>query len=155
MRPWLPVLAFLVPTGSVADGLSFEFRPSTDPDQVVSCMIRQTGGWMFAVEVAGPGLPAPRPMRWPVRPDENAVVSAALTALARNELGPTGAAGSRLPKPPLATVTWLHKADEGMQSALYIQNGLQLPPILSQVVQISLPGGPCDRLANDRSRLYE
>jgi hypothetical protein len=133
----------LMPQGAVADALTFEIVPSFDPSRSLSCRIEVTGGQIVAVQVAGTGMPPRTPMRWPVRRDEAAAVADALTALVAGDLTSVETYRSRRPPAPLITVTWGIRISGQVMSGLYIQSGLDLPPMLDRVIDTVLPGSAC------------
>ena len=140
------VLLLWWPTAAPANALTFEFWPSDDPGQSMSCVLRYADGMFTAVEVQGPGMPAATPLRWPAGPEDVTAMTAALQALVSGDVPSVRAVTtSRLPPAPFVTVTWMAHVDTGMMTGLYIQRGLTLPPVLDRLIRTVMPDGPCAR----------
>jgi hypothetical protein len=135
----------LMPQMAAADSLTFEIVPSADPSLSLSCRMEVAGGQMIAVQVVGMGMPPRTPMRWPVRRDEAAAVADALAALVAGDLTSVETYRSRRPPAPMITVTWGVRISGQVMSGLYIQSGLDLPPMLDRVIDTVMPGSACDR----------
>lgn len=63
LRAALVALA-LTPAPAGADSLTLTLVPNANPDSTIGCVLLRTGAMMRALEVVGPGLPAPTPRRW-------------------------------------------------------------------------------------------
>lgn len=138
--------ALMLLTGPVsASSITFEIWPGTDPDRVISCVIRLQHGQIAAVEVEGLGMPPRNPARWFPATDERDVLSAALQALVDQTIPSINPTGSRLPPPPFVTATWMAEVKDGLMTGLYIQPGLDLPALFDSLIATLLPGGMCAR----------
>ena len=83
-------------------------------------------------------------MRWIVRKAEELAVLQALQALVSGDLQGVDIYNSRLPLAPYVTVTWSTRVSDVPTSGLYVQKGLDLPPLLAGLISTVLPGGPCE-----------
>ena len=144
MRRAMILALTLLPVMARSDVLTFEVWPDRNPDRMVSCRIERRGPEMNVLEVLGAGMPPSQPMRWPVRRVEEAVLLAALQDLISGDLPGVEIYSSRLPPAPYVTVTWSATVNAAPVSGLYVQQGLRLPPVLAQVIDTVLPGGPCE-----------
>lgn len=141
------VAAFMVsPCVSWADSVTFDIWTSRNPDTSVSCAVRLNRGQMSAVEVAGLGMPPPKPMRWYAGVEERQALDAALLAFLNGDLPVVEPYSSRLPDAPYITLNWSAQTADGFRSGLYAHPGLDLPPVLMALLDQVLPGGLCARL---------
>lgn len=144
MGHWAYALAFcLLPGAALPDVLTYEIWPTADPSESLSCLIALTDGQIRVVEVRGAGMPPRHPLRWPVRPAEEAAVLAALQALISGEVPGVDIYGARNPTPPYLTITWSSQVNGTWVSGLYIQPGLALPQVLAQVLTAVIPSSRC------------
>ena len=142
MRVGVLILTLLCPCPAMADALSFQFWPDRDPDHAVSCRIGLDHQTLSVIEVLGQVKPG-RVLRWPQRRGEEAAVLAALQALIAGDLASVDIYTSRLPAPPYVTLNWSAHVNNRPVSGLYVQTGLDLPPVLAALIDTVLPGGPC------------
>jgi hypothetical protein len=127
-----------------ANSLTLEFRPSDDLAEMVSCTLQLAEQQFVVVEVVGAGFALQEPIRWSATEPETRVMLAALAALLSDD--PASVPDpfvARLPDPPFVSVLWMASMTHGLQSGLYIQEGFDLPPVLDQVIERLLVGGPC------------
>ena len=129
---------------ATANSIGFEIWPGSDPDQVISCVVRWQHGQISALEVMGLGLPPRHPARWYHGRMEQAALLAALTALVNGDVPSINPTGSRLPPPPFVTATWMARVDGGLMTGLFVQEGLDLPGVFDRLIEGVLPGGMCD-----------
>ena len=134
----------VMPDLARADVLTFEISPDHSPDHEVSCRIELHGHEMNVLEVRGAGMPPAHPMRWTVRKAEELAVLRALQALVSGDLAGVDIYNARLPLAPYVTVTWSTRVSGVPTSGLYVQKGLDLPPVLAGLIDTVLPGGPCE-----------
>lgn len=144
MRGWALVLAVLVLCQAArADSVAFQIWPNRNADDVVTCRIELRAGQIVAIEFKGSGAPPGLIMRWPVRKAEEAAVLHTLQALISGDLPGLDPYKARVPLPPYVMVTWSTTVDDRLLTGLYIQNGLDLPPVLASLIGTVIPGGPC------------
>lgn len=125
--------------------MTIELWPSSDPTQTISCAIALTAGRFSAVEVKGRGLPPLRPMQWYSTEIEIAALNTALQSLISGDLPAEVMQTTRMPSPRYVSATWVANVDDRIAAGLYIQSGLNLPAVLSNMIMQLLPGGMCDR----------
>jgi hypothetical protein len=126
-----------------ANRLTFEVWPDGSPDHVISCSLALNDGWISLVQVTGPGMPGPSPMRWRASRDELEAVSDGLQALVGGALGSVDPYRSRQPPAPFLTVTWMTRLDNRLATGLYVQPGLALPGPLSRTLALTGLDHPC------------
>ena len=127
-----------------ADSVAFQIWPDRNAENVVTCRIELRAGQIVALEFTGSGAPPGLVMRWPVRKAEEAAVLHTLQALISGDLPTEDPYTSRVPLPPYVMVTWSTKVNDSLLTGLYIQQGLDLPPVLAGLIETVLPGGPCE-----------
>ncbi len=140
--------AFLAPQAVSADVLTFGIYPTSNPADSVSCRIELKSGQVNVVEVRGAGMPPKSPWRWPVRRPEEKVILSALQALISGDLPGVDRYNARVPPAPYFTVTWSTRVDDVPVSGLYIQEGLDMPDLLSQLIDTVMPGSGCGSAAD-------
>lgn len=134
--------------GGLADSITIDVWTSRNPDRSVSCTVRSDRGRLSAVEVQGPGMPPPRPMRWFAGAEERRALEAAIAAFLSGRLPAVETYSFRLPAPPYVAATWSASTLYGLKSGIYIHKGLDLDPVLDRLIATVLPGGLCaQRLA--------
>lgn len=133
----------LLPQGAVGDVLTFGIFPTSNPAASVSCRIELRAGQINVVEVRGIGMPPKRPFRWPVRRAEEKAILSALQALISGDLPGVDAFATWQPPAPYVTISWSTTVNDERVSGLYIQPGLELPPVMAQVIDVILPGSGC------------
>ena len=134
----------LLPAVAGANSITFEIWPGTDPDQVISCVIRWQNGQISALEVEGLGMPPRHPARWYEGRFEQDALLGALTALVNGDIASINPTGSRLPSPPFVTATWMARVDGGLMTGLFVQQGLDLPGVFNRLIETVLQGGMCE-----------
>jgi hypothetical protein len=138
----------LSPVPAIANALTFDFRPSDDPRATVQCTVQLQSRYLVAVEIEGMGAAPQGPLRWPATDAEALVLLHALGDFVSHDLiSVTDPNLARPPDPPYASIRWFAQTSEGLQSGLYFQTGLALPPVLQRVVEELLLGGPCADIA--------
>ena len=116
-------LAFcLMPMSAAPDILTFNLWPTGNPSGNLSCLIVMANGQITMVEVRGTGMPPRHPMRWPIRPEEEAAVLSALQALIIGDLVGADVYAAPSPQPPYLTLTWSTKVNGARVSGLYVQD---------------------------------
>lgn len=144
----LCLLTALAPAPVLANTLTFDFRPSDDPRTTVQCTVQLQQDYLVAVEIEGMGAPPQAPLRWPATEAETLVLLHALGDFLTQDLVSVDDPNlARPPDPPYASIRWFARTGDGLQSGLYLQAGLALPPALHRVVTELLLGGPCAELA--------
>jgi hypothetical protein len=133
----------LLPQEAFGDVLTFGIFPTSNPATSVSCRIELRDGQIIVVEVRGVGMPPRRPFRWPVRRAEEKAVLSALQALISGDLPGVDAYTSRDPPAPYVTINWSSTVNGQRVAGLYIQSGLELPPVMAQLMDVILPGSGC------------
>lgn len=143
-RRALCLLLALAPLPLHANGLTFDFRPTTDPRDTVQCTVQLQENFLVAVEIEGLGAAPQGPLRWVATEAETRILLRALGFFLTRDLASVADPNlARPPEPPYATIRWFARTDTGLESGLYMQPGLTLPPALDRVVQDLLLGGPC------------
>lgn len=135
----------LTPAPAGADSLTLTLVPSPNPDSTIGCVLLRTGAMMRALEVTGPGLPAPTPRRWVLSPTETARLDAGFAALASGRVPRIDPEGAAVPRPPFALLVWTRDEDAGTRTGLMMQQGLALPRSLDDLLRDLMPGSRCDR----------
>jgi hypothetical protein len=148
-RHALCLLMALAPVPAVANALTFDFRPSDDPRATVQCTVQLQQDYLVAVEIEGMGAAPQGPLRWPATDAETLVLLHALGDFVSRDLASvTDPNLARPPDPPYASIRWFARTSEGLQSGVYFQTGLVLPPALARVVRELLFGGPCAEMVS-------
>jgi hypothetical protein len=144
----LCLLTALAPMPALANALTFDFRPSDDPRATVQCTVQLQQDFLVAVEIEGMGAPPQSPLRWAATEAETLILLHALGDFVSQDIVSVDDPNlARPPDPPYASIRWFAQTGDGLQSGLYLQPGLALPPALHRVVQVLLLGGPCADLA--------
>ena len=138
----------LLPQAALSDVLTFGIFPTSNRSSSVSCRIELRSGQINVVEVRGTGMPPKRPFRWPVRRAEEMAVLRALQALISGDLPGVETYTSVAPPAPYVTITWSSQVNRARVDGLYIQKGLQLPEVMSQLIDITMPGSGCQSAAD-------
>jgi hypothetical protein len=138
----------LLPQGALGDVLTLGIYPTSNPGASVSCRIELRSGQINVVEVRGTGMPPKRPFRWPVRQHEEAAMLSALQALISGDLPGVDTYSSRQPAAPYVTITWSSVVNGARVNGLYLQSGLTLPPVLSQLLDVTMPGSGCQSVTD-------
>ena len=133
----------LLPHGALGDVLTFGIFPTSNRAASVSCRIELRAGQINVVEVRGTGMPPKRPFRWPVRRAEEKAVLSALQALISGDLPGADALSTRDPPAPYVTITWSSTVNGQRVGGLYRQAGLELPPVMAQLIDVIMPGSGC------------
>ena len=145
MRGRALVLALLVLCqGARADSVAFQIWPNRNSTDVVTCRIELRSGQIVAIEFKGTGPPPSLIMRWPVRRAEETAVLHVLQALISGDPPSVDPYKLQAPLPPFVMVTWSTQVNGRLMTGLYLQKGLELPPILAGLIDTVLPGGPCE-----------
>jgi hypothetical protein len=126
------------------DSIAFQIWPSRNSQDLVTCRIELRGGQIVAIEYRGSGAPPALIMRWPVRRAEEIAILHVLQALISGDLPGVDPYSSRVPLPPYVMVTWSSRVNDRLVTGMYLQKGLDLPPILAGLIDTILPGGPCE-----------
>jgi hypothetical protein len=126
-----------------ANRLTFEVWPDASPDHTIACSVGFEDGWISLVQITGPGMPRPEPMRWRASRAETEAVFDSLQALVTGDPGSVDPYLSRPPPAPFLSVTWMTRVDAALTTGLYIQPGLRLPGSLSRTVASLGLDRPC------------
>ena len=140
---WL-VLALLAPAPALAHSLSLTLWPSSDPEAVLRCAVHLDAGRMRVVQGRGPGA-GERVVVWAPTADEQAVMMAALAAFVAGDLPSVLPTDPAQPAPPFVTVNWITRLDGDVLAGRMVVPGLDLPPVLKEVVDRLMPGSLCDQ----------
>lgn len=138
----------ILPQSALSDVLTYEIWPSSDPASIVSCRIELKSGQINVVEAKGTGMPPRHGLRWPVRKVEELAMIAALQSLVSGELPSVDTYTARLPPAPLVTVSWSTRVNDALTTGLFVQDGLTLPVLLSNLIETVMPGSLCDRFSD-------
>ena len=141
----LVLSSFLLAKVAHADVLTFGFFPSSDPAQSVSCRIELKAGQINVVEVHGAGMPPKSPFRWPVRQVEEQAMLRALQSLISGDLPGVETYTSRTPPAPYMSITWSSVLNGTRVSGLYLQDGTDLPLVMSHLIDTVMPGSGCQQ----------
>jgi hypothetical protein len=149
MTPRAAALALcLLPSAALPDVLTFGIFPTPNPSTSVSCRIELRSGQINVVEVRGTGMPPKRPFRWPVRRSEEMAVLRALQALISGDLTSVEVYSAVSPPAPYVTITWSSQVNGARVDGLYLQSGLDLPPVMSTLIDVIMPGSGCQSATN-------
>lgn len=139
-------LILLVPPAPLAaNSIGFDIWPGSDPDRVISCVIRLQCGRISAAEATGLGMPPVNPARRFPAATERAAMLAALQSPVDGSIPSVSPTGARLALPPFVTVAWLAEVGDGLMTGLCIQPGPDLPDPFDRLIATLLPGGMCHR----------
>lgn len=134
----------LLPQAAPCDVLTFGIFPTPNRSTSISCRIELRAGQVYVVEVRGTGMPPDHPFRWPVRRTEEMAMLQALQSLISGDVSGVDVAALATPRAPYIKIIWASEVNGVQVNGVYFQDGLQLPAVMSQVLNTVMPGSGCE-----------